>query len=77
MGREEQKEEREVLDSIFPDEITGMNITCHRGCITNTCPDVSDFEYRISVALEPPEGEEDTGVESGEEAQLLDSTSWT
>ena len=23
MGREEQKEEREVLDSIFPDEITG------------------------------------------------------
>jgi hypothetical protein len=24
MGREEQQEEREVLDSIFPDEITGM-----------------------------------------------------
>jgi hypothetical protein len=24
MGREEQIEEREVLDSIFPDEITGM-----------------------------------------------------
>jgi hypothetical protein len=24
MGREEQAEEREVLDSIFPDEITGM-----------------------------------------------------
>jgi len=24
MGREEQKEEREVLDSIFPDEIIGM-----------------------------------------------------
>ena len=23
MGREEQVEEREVLDSIFPDEITG------------------------------------------------------
>lgn len=23
MGLEEQKEEREVLDSIFPDEITG------------------------------------------------------
>jgi hypothetical protein len=23
MGREEQQEEREVLDSIFPDEITG------------------------------------------------------
>lgn len=24
MGREEQVEEREVLDSIFPDEITGQ-----------------------------------------------------
>jgi len=24
MGIEEQKEEREVLDSIFPDEITGL-----------------------------------------------------
>lgn len=24
MGREEQVEEREVLDSIFPEEITGM-----------------------------------------------------
>ena len=24
MGREEQIEEREVLDSIFPDEITGQ-----------------------------------------------------
>ncbi len=23
MGRDEQREEREVLDSIFPDEITG------------------------------------------------------
>lgn len=28
MGVEEQKEEREVLDSIFPDEITGTaNLT--------------------------------------------------
>jgi len=26
MGREEQIEEREVLDSIFPDEITGIHI---------------------------------------------------
>ena len=25
MGREEQIEEREVLDSIFPDEITGVS----------------------------------------------------
>ncbi|KAI1273327.1 RWD-domain-containing protein [Xylaria sp. FL0933] len=46
MGREEQIEEREVLDSIFPDEIT----------------DISDTEYRIAVKLNPPEednGEEE------------------
>lgn len=36
MGRDEQKEEREVLDSIFPDEIY----------------DVSETEYRISIALD-------------------------
>jgi hypothetical protein len=36
MGREEQKEEREVLDSIFPDEIQ----------------DISDTEYRVSISLE-------------------------
>ncbi|CAD6587987.1 MAG: hypothetical protein ASARMPREDX12_003070 [Alectoria sarmentosa] len=37
MGREEQIEEREVLDSIFPDEIT----------------DISETSYRVSIALEP------------------------
>lgn len=26
MGREDQIEEREVLESIFPDEITGTNL---------------------------------------------------
>lgn len=36
MGREEQKEEREVLDSIFPEEIQ----------------DISDAEYRVSIALD-------------------------
>jgi len=36
MGREEQIEEREVLDSIFPDEIT----------------DISETEYRISILLD-------------------------
>lgn len=41
MGREEQIEEREVLDSIFPDEIT----------------DVSDTTYRISITLDPPEND--------------------
>ncbi|EAW10639.1 RWD domain-containing protein [Aspergillus clavatus NRRL 1] len=41
MGREEQIEEREVLDSIFPDEIT----------------DVSDTSYRISITLDTPEND--------------------
>ncbi|KAF2461032.1 RWD domain-containing protein [Lineolata rhizophorae] len=39
MGREEQQEEREVLDSIFPDEIQ----------------DVSETEFRISILLDAPE----------------------
>ncbi|KAI9690697.1 MAG: hypothetical protein M1820_009901 [Bogoriella megaspora] len=42
MGRDEQKEEREVLDSIFPDEIT----------------DISDAEYRVSIVLDVPEDDE-------------------
>ncbi|ETI22182.1 hypothetical protein G647_06255 [Cladophialophora carrionii CBS 160.54] len=43
MGIEEQKEEREVLDSIFPDEIT----------------DTSDNAYRISITLDIPDGGHD------------------
>ncbi|ATY63439.1 RWD domain protein (Gir2), putative [Cordyceps militaris CM01] len=43
MGREEQVEEREVLDSIFPEEIT----------------DVSETEFRISIALDIPDYPED------------------
>ncbi|OJJ05681.1 hypothetical protein ASPVEDRAFT_137893 [Aspergillus versicolor CBS 583.65] len=42
MGREDQTEEREVLESIFPDEIT----------------DLSDTAYRISITLDPPENDE-------------------
>ncbi|RYO95749.1 hypothetical protein DL764_007602 [Monosporascus ibericus] len=42
MGREEQVEEREVLESIFPDEIT----------------DISETEFRISITLELPEEDE-------------------
>lgn len=38
MGIDDQKEEREVLDSIFPDEIT----------------DLSDTSYRISISLDLP-----------------------
>ncbi|KAL2269877.1 hypothetical protein VTJ83DRAFT_2061 [Remersonia thermophila] len=39
MGREEQIEEREVLDSIFPEEIT----------------DISETEFRISIKLDLPD----------------------
>ncbi|KAH8676335.1 ubiquitin-conjugating enzyme/RWD-like protein [Xylariales sp. PMI_506] len=50
MGREEQIEEREVLDSIFPEEII----------------DISETEYRISVLLDlpPDESESEGGAES-------------
>ncbi|KAK4192612.1 ubiquitin-conjugating enzyme/RWD-like protein [Podospora australis] len=46
MGREDQLEEREVLDSIFPDEIT----------------DISETEYRISIALDIPDDDEEPPV---------------
>ncbi|QYS94264.1 RWD domain-containing protein [Trichoderma simmonsii] len=41
MGREEQVEEREVLESIFPEEIT----------------DISETEFRIKVVLDIPDEE--------------------
>ena len=47
MGIDEQKEEREVLDSIFPDEIT----------------DTSDTAYRVSITLDPPTSFQDTEEE--------------
>ncbi|KAJ5567417.1 hypothetical protein N7535_006723 [Penicillium sp. DV-2018c] len=43
MGREDQIEEREVLDSIFPDEIT----------------DISENSYRVSITLDTQEYEGD------------------
>ncbi|KAI0025333.1 RWD-domain-containing protein [Xylariomycetidae sp. FL0641] len=43
MGREEQIEEREVLDSIFPEEIQ----------------DISETEYRITIKLDIPPSDED------------------
>ncbi|AEO54241.1 hypothetical protein MYCTH_2296601 [Thermothelomyces thermophilus ATCC 42464] len=46
MGREEQIEEREVLNSIFPDEIT----------------DISETEYRITIKLDIPDDEGDPPV---------------
>ncbi|THY48335.1 RWD-domain-containing protein [Aureobasidium pullulans] len=44
MGREEQTEEREVLDSIFPEEIT----------------DISETEYRVSIQIEVTEDDDST-----------------
>lgn len=57
MGREDQVEEREVLDSIFPDEITGtisLILGYLRICsLTNFIQiDVSDKSYRISITLD-------------------------
>lgn len=46
MGREEQQEEREVLDSIFPDEIQ----------------DISETEFRITIVLDTPEQREGTAA---------------
>lgn len=49
MGIEEQKEEREILESIYPDEIA----------------DVSETEFRISIALDVPSdrGDDDEDYE--------------
>lgn len=43
MGREEQKEEREVLDSIFPEEIQ----------------DINDAEYRVTITIDVTKADED------------------
>nr|POE71404.1 rwd domain-containing protein [Quercus suber] len=56
MGLEEQREEREVLDSIFPDEIH----------------DVNDTEYRISITLDlAPEPSADDDDEPANPTILL------
>ncbi|KPI42186.1 RWD domain-containing protein [Cyphellophora attinorum] len=47
MGADEQQEEREVLDSIFPDEIT----------------DLSENSFRISITLDAPPDFRDEGVD--------------
>lgn len=47
MGREEQIEEREVLDSIFPDEIT----------------DIDEKSYRIAIKPEIPQDDNNGDVE--------------
>ncbi|KAI4763330.1 RWD-domain-containing protein [Aureobasidium sp. EXF-3400] len=63
MGREEQTEEREVLDSIFPEEITGsaslLIFIPILQCADET-KDISETEYRVSIQLEVTEDEEST-----------------
>jgi hypothetical protein len=56
MGREEQLEEREVLESIFPDEITW----------------ISDTELRISITLDlPPDTDAPDDDDEGEAPVIL------
>ncbi len=61
MGREEQTEEREVLDSIFPDEITGIHIYLlwpYDLCRWQLS-DISETAYRISIALDITQHDDD------------------
>lgn len=58
MGRDEQIEEREVLDSIFPEEIIGQTISITSVSMDGlTFTDTSETAYRISIALDPPEND--------------------
>lgn len=53
MGRDEQIEEREVLDSIFSEEITGApDLSCSGIAQLTDPPDISQTSYRISIALD-------------------------
>lgn len=60
MGIEDQKEEREVLESIFPDEITG-SAALRNDCppCVNTSADVSETEFRIAITLDDGRHEDD------------------
>lgn len=73
MGREEQVEEREVLDSIFPDEITGKAVPLQdyqasshatRTILTPSHTDISETEYRILITLDLPDDEEESSQPS-------------
>ncbi len=50
MGREEQIEEREVLESIFPDEITGDSIT---GSTRSAGRQDADDDAVLSIQISP------------------------
>ena len=53
MGIEDQQEEREVLESIFPDEITGSIFDATQLLVsTYTSADVSETEFRVAITLD-------------------------
>jgi hypothetical protein len=60
MGVEDQQEEREVLESIFPEEITGRppGKLSHLQR-TDKCADVSETEFRILITLDDGRHEDD------------------
>ena len=63
MGRDEQIEEREVLESIFPEEIIGLRSLRAQWTYSLTMnSDLSDTSYRISIALDVAEHNEDDCV---------------
>ena len=63
MGRDEQIEEREVLESIFPEEIKGLRSLRVQWTYSLTMnSDLSDTSYRISIALDVAEHNEDDCV---------------
>ena len=85
MGREEQIEEREVLDSIFPDEIEGTPLLSRRPRYppipTNSllASDISETSYRVSIALDVPDqpqgdSDEDEEHESRTYARVPDAS---
>ncbi|KAL6717816.1 Protein gir2 [Lecanora helva] len=63
MGREEQIEEREVLESIFPDEITGQisRTLVQDHVIDRVLLDLSETSFRVSIALDVPDQDEEVG----------------
>ena len=68
MGIEDQQEERGVLESIFPDEITGSSLPLPRKPRKlMACADVSETEFRILVKLDDGRHEDD----ESEEAQRI------
>lgn len=52
MGREEQIEEREVLDSIFPDEINGIHDISINRTSANSSTDIDERSFKVAIALD-------------------------